>query len=132
MKTTTLKNTLVTLLFAATAILVTSCASGGSGSSLGGAKSYPLKTCIVTDNDLGSMGDEQRLVYQGQELLLRPLREEVPSQSRQIPREASVIHRPCLRRTLSIFCAGADREVFPCSLQRHPAFESMISQDSQK
>lgn len=68
MKTTTLKNTLVTLLFAATAIFVTSCASGGSGSSLGGAKSYPLKTCIVTDNDLGSMGDEQRLVYQGQEL----------------------------------------------------------------
>ncbi|CAM3063109.1 hypothetical protein [Rariglobus hedericola] len=31
-------------------------------------KPYPLKTCIVTDNDLGSMGDEQRTVYEGQEI----------------------------------------------------------------
>lgn len=31
-------------------------------------KPYPLDVCIVTDNDLGSMGDEQRLVYQGQEI----------------------------------------------------------------
>jgi hypothetical protein len=29
---------------------------------------YPLKTCIVTDNDLGSMGDEQRTVYEGREI----------------------------------------------------------------
>jgi len=34
----------------------------------GGTKPYPLKTCLVTGNDLGSMGDEQRLVYQGREL----------------------------------------------------------------
>lgn len=32
----------------------------------GGAKSYPLDVCIVTDNDLGSMGDEQVMVHEGQ------------------------------------------------------------------
>lgn len=64
---TTFKNTLLVLLCAGTAIVITACASGTS-SSLGGAKAYPRNTCIVTDNDLGSMGDEQRLVYQGQEL----------------------------------------------------------------
>ena len=31
-------------------------------------KRYPLKTCIVTDNDLDSMGGERKLVYQGQEV----------------------------------------------------------------
>jgi YHS domain-containing protein len=34
----------------------------------GGVKRYPLKTCIVTDNDLDSMGGERKLVYQGQEV----------------------------------------------------------------
>ena len=29
---------------------------------------YPLKICIVTDNDLGSMGDEKRIVYEGREI----------------------------------------------------------------
>jgi hypothetical protein len=33
-----------------------------------GVKPYPLKTCIVTDNALGSMGDEQRIVHNGQEI----------------------------------------------------------------
>lgn len=32
----------------------------------GPAKPYPLAVCIVTDNDLGSMGDEQVMVYEGQ------------------------------------------------------------------
>ncbi len=32
----------------------------------GPAKSYSLKVCLVTDNDLGSMGDEVSIVYQGQ------------------------------------------------------------------
>ncbi|MFZ2282078.1 MAG: hypothetical protein WAW39_30060 [Prosthecobacter sp.] len=68
MKSTTLKNALITLLLAGTAVIITACASGGASSTLGGAKAYPRNTCIVTDNDLGSMGDEQRLVYQGQEL----------------------------------------------------------------
>jgi hypothetical protein len=48
-------------------LLLASCASTSS-STKGGVKPYPLKTCIVTGNDLGSMGDEQRLVYQGQEI----------------------------------------------------------------
>ncbi len=32
----------------------------------GSARPYPLDVCIVTDNDLGSMGDEQVMVYEGQ------------------------------------------------------------------
>jgi hypothetical protein len=31
-----------------------------------GTKPYPLEVCIVTDNDLGSMGDEQVIVHEGQ------------------------------------------------------------------
>ena len=31
-------------------------------------KPYPLKTCIVSGNSLGSMGDEQRIVHNGQEI----------------------------------------------------------------
>jgi len=30
------------------------------------AKPYPLKTCIVSDNDLDSMGEQATFVYQGQ------------------------------------------------------------------
>jgi len=45
---------------------LTSCASTGGTASLGGAKSYPLKTCIVTGNDLNSMGDQQTIVHEGQ------------------------------------------------------------------
>ena len=33
-----------------------------------GNKRYPLKTCIVTDNDLDSMGGEKRLVHEGREV----------------------------------------------------------------
>ncbi|MBL9152873.1 MAG: hypothetical protein JNK37_10320 [Verrucomicrobiales bacterium] len=32
------------------------------------ASSYPLKTCIVTDNELGSMGRAVTKVYDGQEI----------------------------------------------------------------
>ena len=31
-------------------------------------KPYPLKVCIVTDNDLGSMGDEKMFIHEGQEI----------------------------------------------------------------
>lgn len=31
-------------------------------------KPYPLNVCLVTDNDLGSMGDERSFVYEGQEI----------------------------------------------------------------
>jgi len=68
MKNNAMKNTFITLLFSAVAFSIASCSSGGASSPLSGTKPYPLSTCIVTDNDLGSMGDEQRIVYQGQEL----------------------------------------------------------------
>ena len=29
---------------------------------------YPLKVCLVTGNDLGSMGDEKRIVYESREI----------------------------------------------------------------
>lgn len=29
---------------------------------------YPLDVCLVTGNDLGSMGDEQRIVHEGREI----------------------------------------------------------------
>jgi hypothetical protein len=63
-----MKNKLSILALAATLAtgLLASCASSGGTASLGGAKAYPLKTCIVTDNDLDSMGDEQTIVHQGQ------------------------------------------------------------------
>jgi hypothetical protein len=65
MKTTLIKSVLSFV----TALAFVSCAGGPAGTaSLAGAKAYPLKTCIVTDNDLGSMGDEQRIVYQEREL----------------------------------------------------------------
>jgi hypothetical protein len=31
-------------------------------------KPYPLNVCIVTENDLGSMGDERTFAYEGQEI----------------------------------------------------------------
>jgi len=40
----------------------------GIASAADKVKPYPLKTCIVTDNALGSMGDERRFVHNGQEL----------------------------------------------------------------
>ena len=45
---------------------LTSCASTGGTAGTGGAKPYPLKTCIVTGNDLDSMGDQQSIVHEGQ------------------------------------------------------------------
>lgn len=40
----------------------------GAKEAKGAVKPYPLKLCIVTDNDLGSMGDERTFVYEGQEI----------------------------------------------------------------
>lgn len=56
------------------AAFLTSCASSGGGagsaasSTLTGAQPYPLKVCLVTDNDLDSMGDQQVHTYQGRQL----------------------------------------------------------------
>ena len=49
------------------AMLLSSCAtSGGAASS--GVKPYTNDICLVTDSELGSMGDPVREVYEGQEL----------------------------------------------------------------
>jgi hypothetical protein len=49
--------------FAANPLLVTAAEKSAEA-----VKPYPLKLCIVTDNDLGSMGDERSFVYEGQEI----------------------------------------------------------------
>ena len=49
------------LLIAVSILIITSCSSAGK------AKPYALKTCIVSDNELGSMGDPVSFVYKGQE-----------------------------------------------------------------
>lgn len=70
-----MKNTLLITIITGATLFLSSCASTSSpagastaSASTGGVKAYPLKTCVVTGNDLGSMGDEQRIVYQGQEV----------------------------------------------------------------
>lgn len=57
---------ILSLLVATLAISLTSCAS--SGSSTASVKPYPLKACIVTGNELGSMGDPITEVYQGRQV----------------------------------------------------------------
>ncbi|MSR41651.1 MAG: hypothetical protein EXS10_07090 [Phycisphaerales bacterium] len=42
--------------------------SSSASPSTSGVKKYPLDTCIVTDNALGSMGDPIVIVYDGQEV----------------------------------------------------------------
>ena len=39
-----------------------------AATSTSGVKPYPLTTCIVTGNALDSMGEEQRIVYEGREI----------------------------------------------------------------
>lgn len=52
------------------AIIAAAFVAGLSGVSAAPAKtkSYPLKTCIVTDNKLGSMGTPITKTYDGQEV----------------------------------------------------------------
>lgn len=53
----------------ATALLIMLAVAAGCGDArASGAKPYPLTTCIVTDNALGSMGDEQAYIHEGQEI----------------------------------------------------------------
>ena len=58
---------LLGILLAVITVGLASCANT-AGSAAGGTKSYPLATCIVTDNKLGSMGDPVTKVYNGQEV----------------------------------------------------------------
>lgn len=48
------------------ALLLTGCASTEAGSAASNTKPYPLQVCIVTDNELGSMGTPVTLVHEGQ------------------------------------------------------------------
>ena len=57
---------LISISLASLAILLSSCATSGTATS--GVKPYPLKYCVVTGNELGSMGDPVSEVYQGQQI----------------------------------------------------------------
>ncbi len=60
-----MKHHLLTLLAAlSVGFAFTSC----SATTTSGTKPYPLKTCIVSDNELGSMGTPITKVHQGQEV----------------------------------------------------------------
>lgn len=54
------------LLFAALAALASS--ASAAPDSRDAIKPYPLDTCIVSDNELGSMGDAVSFVYEGREI----------------------------------------------------------------
>lgn len=47
------------------ALLQSGCASGGTGAAAG-ARPYPFKDCLVSDNELGSMGTPVTMVHEGQ------------------------------------------------------------------
>jgi YHS domain-containing protein len=52
---------------AAAGLALVSCSNAG-GRALSTSKPYPLKTCVVSGNTLGSMGDPVTQVYHGQEM----------------------------------------------------------------
>jgi hypothetical protein len=52
-----------TLLIIAIALLL-----GCNSTNLTNAKAYPLKTCIVSDNDLNSMGKPVVIVHEGHQI----------------------------------------------------------------
>jgi hypothetical protein len=49
-------------------LVLAACASTRNDMDGGAVRPYPLDTCIVTDNALGSMGDPITKVYDGQEI----------------------------------------------------------------
>jgi len=57
----------LSILVAIASVLTVSCATNGSSVS-SGVKPYTADTCIVTDNELGSMGDPVTMVHKGQEV----------------------------------------------------------------
>ncbi len=62
------RNFLTAALLTGAVLLLAACATGGSSALPSGVRPYPLKTCLVTDNALDSMGDEQSFVHEGQEI----------------------------------------------------------------
>jgi hypothetical protein len=63
-----MKNHLQTFAALCGALVLAACASTDSSTTDGAVRPYPLDTCIVTDNALGSMGDPITKVYDGQEI----------------------------------------------------------------
>lgn len=57
-----------TLILLATLLLSLGLVSCAGTSTTSGAKPYPLKVCLVTGNDLESMGGPVSTVYNGQEI----------------------------------------------------------------
>lgn len=57
-----------TLILLATLLLSLGLVSCAGTSTTGGTKPYPLKVCLVTGNDLDSMGGPVSTVYNGQEI----------------------------------------------------------------
>lgn len=68
-KTTTMKIKLTQLFAAALlGLSLTACTTPGGASTAGGTKPYPRTTCLVTGNDLDSMGGAITKVYGKQEV----------------------------------------------------------------
>ena len=65
MKAITLITAVVALLAAVT---LSSCTTTEAASTRGGVEPYQFDTCIVTDNELGSMGDPVTLIHEGREV----------------------------------------------------------------
>ena len=64
-----IKLLVLSILASVASILTVSCATTSSGSgSTAGVKPYTADTCLVTDNELGSMGDPVTMVHEGQEV----------------------------------------------------------------
>jgi len=63
-----MQNRLNSLVALCGALVIAACASTASGTSDGAVRPYPLDTCLVTGNALGSMGDPITKVYDGQEV----------------------------------------------------------------
>ena len=63
-----MQNCLQRLVAISSALVLAACASTSKDTDGGAVRPYPLDTCIVTDNALGSMGDPITKVYDGQEI----------------------------------------------------------------
>jgi hypothetical protein len=64
------KKTIVVLLVAAAGIWWLAGCESQTPDAATNAKPYPLKTCLVSGEELGKMGEPYRLIYQGQEIRL--------------------------------------------------------------
>lgn len=65
---TKIKTNRLALIVLGLAALVAPLVAQAKEDAKGAVKPYPLALCIVTDNDLGSMGDPRTFVYEGQEI----------------------------------------------------------------